>query len=132
MHHRQHRSPGRFSRATAAALAVALPGALLGLTQAPASAAPLPAAYAARAHGDVVDLTADIAGQGSLADLVVGHGLSTVTSTGTTGSSSADSSNLDAGLVFGGLPINPDRASVTAPPSADPPAQDLADVPVDL
>jgi hypothetical protein len=132
MHDRQHRSPGRFSRATAAALAVALPGALLGLTQAPASAAPLPAAYAARAHGDIVDLTADIAGQGSLADLVVGHGLSTVTSTGTTGSSSADSSNLDAGLVFGGLPINPDRASVTAPPSADPPAQDLADVPVDL
>ena len=113
-------------------MGVVLPGALLGLTHAPASAAPLPAAYAAQAHGDIVDLTADIAGQGSLADLVVGHSLSSVTSTGTSGTSSADSSNLDAGLVFGGLPINPDRTSVTAPPTADPPAQDLADIPVDL
>ena len=113
------------------AMAVVLPSATLGLTQSPAAAAPLPATYSAAAHGDIVDLTADVLGQGSLADLVVAHSRSTVTSTSSSGSSSAESANLDAELVFGGLPISPDGVSVTAPPSADPPEEDLVDIPVD-
>ncbi|GAB3033776.1 hypothetical protein GCM10011376_30150 [Nocardioides flavus (ex Wang et al. 2016)] len=113
-------------------MAVALPASLLVLTQAPAAAAPLPAAYAADAHSDIVDLSAQVLDAGDLAGLVVGHSRSTVASTTADGSSTASSANLDADLVFGGVPISPDGTLVTAPPSADPPAEDLADIPVDL
>jgi hypothetical protein len=105
---------------------------LLALAQEPAAAAPLPAAYSADAHADIVDLSAQVLDAGDLAGLVVGHSRSTVASTTSDGTSSAESANLDAGLLFDGLRISPDRVSVTAPPSADPPAEDLLDVPVDL
>lgn len=130
MHARQHRTRGRLSRAAAVATALALPGSLLALTQAPAAAAPLPAAYSADAHGDIVDLTGDVLGL-DVAGLVVGHSRSSVTSTTTDGSSTASSANLDASLVLDGVPITADGTSVTAPPSDDPPAETLADVPVD-
>ncbi|TGN65540.1 Ig-like domain repeat protein [Nocardioides eburneiflavus] len=112
------------------ATALALPGSLLALTQAPAAAAPLPAAYSADAHGDIVDLTGDVLGL-DVAGLVVGHSRSSVTGTTTDGSSTAASANLDASLVLDGVTITADGTSVTAPPSADPPAETLADVPVD-
>jgi hypothetical protein len=131
MHARQRRSGGRFSRAAAVATALALPGSLLALTQAPAAAAPLPAAYSADAHGDIVDLTGDVLGL-DVAGLVVGHSRSSVTSTTADGSSTASSANLDASLVLDGVTITADGTSVTAPPSADPPAEDFADIPVDL
>jgi hypothetical protein len=132
MQARLRRSRGRLSRAAAVTMAVALPGSLLALTQAPAAAAPLPATYSADAHADIVDLSADVLDAGDLAGLVVGHSRSTVTSTSADGSSTAESANLDASLVFGAVPIDPDGTSVTAPPSADPPAEDFADIPVDL
>ncbi|WP_224273947.1 Ig-like domain-containing protein [Nocardioides lacusdianchii] len=113
-------------------MALALPGSLLALTQSPASAAPLPAAYSADAHADIVDLSAQVLDAGDLAGLVVGHSRSTVTSTTTDGTSSAESANLDAGLLFNGLQISPDSVSVAAPPSADPPPEDLLDIPVEL
>jgi hypothetical protein len=113
-------------------MAAVLPGSLLALAQAPAAAAPLPATYSADAHADVLDLSAEVLGAGDLAGLVVGHSRSTVTSTIEDGSSRAESSNLDADLVFGAVPIEPDGSSVTAPPSVDPPAEDFADIPVDL
>lgn len=112
-------------------MAVALPGSLLALTQAPAAAAPLPATYSADAHADIVDLSAEVLDAGDLAGLVVGHSRSTVTSTSADGSSTAESANLDADLVFGAVPIEPDGTSATAPPSADPAAEDFADIPVD-
>ncbi|MCW2736524.1 Ig-like domain-containing protein [Nocardioides sp.] len=121
----------RFTTSTVA-LAVVVPGSLLGLTQAPAAAAPLPAAYAASANADIVDLDAQVLGQGSLANAVIGHSASTVTSTAGGGTSGADSSNLDATLVFGGVPIPVDRETVTAPPTADPPSRALAHLPIDV
>lgn len=128
--HDQHRRSRRFTT-SAAALAVVLPGSLLAMTAAPASAAPLPAAYSAGAHADIVALNADVLGQ-SLAGAAIGHSRSSVASTAGGGTSSARSSNLDASLLFGALPINPDNESVTAPPSADPAARTLADIPIDL
>jgi hypothetical protein len=100
-----HRSSHRLSRAAAVALAVVLPGSFLALTQSPASAAPLPAAYSADAHGDIIELDAQLLGQGSLADAAVGHSSSSVASTSGGGTTTATSANLDGSLVFGGLPI---------------------------
>jgi hypothetical protein len=128
--HDPHRSSHRPSRAAAVALAVALPGSFLALTQSPASAAPLPATYSAAAHGDIIELDAQLLGQGSLADAAVGHSRSSVASTSGGGTTTATSANLDGSLVFGGLPIPVDTETVTAPPSADPPPRVLADVPL--
>ena len=128
-HH--HRRSRRFTT-SAAVMAVVLPGSFLALTAAPASAAPLPATYSADAHADIVELDAQILGQGSLAGAAIGHSRSRVASTAASGTSDAQSSNLDASLLFGALPINPDSETATAPPSADPPARTLLDVPVDL
>jgi hypothetical protein len=108
-------------------MAVVLPGSLLAMTQVPAAAAPLPAAYSADAHGDIVDLdvallTLDIAG------VQVGHSRSTVASTTTDGTSSATSANLGGNLAGTGLVLN--EEAVTAPPSEDPPATTLLGVPL--
>ena len=111
-------------------MAVVLPGSFLALTAAPASAAPLPATYSAAAHGDIVALDAQVLGQGSLANAVIGHSRSTVTSTSATGSSTATSANLDGSALFGAVPLTVDTESVTAPPSADPAPRVLVDVPV--
>lgn len=111
-------------------LAVALPGSLLALTPAPASAAPLPATYSADAHGDIIDLDAQVLGQGSLTNAVVGHSRSTVGSSAGGGSSTAGSSNLDGSALLGNLPLTVDTETVTAAPSADPAARALVDVPV--
>ena len=113
-------------------MAVLLPGAVVGLAQAPTSAAPLPAIYSADAHADIIDLSADVVGAGELAGLVAGHSRSTVNSTLVEDNSTAESANLESSLVFGTETIDPDGTSVTAPPSDNPPAEDFADVPVDL
>ncbi len=114
---------------SAVVLAVVMPGSFLALMQSPASAAPLPATYYADAHADLVDLNAQLAGQGTLAHAVIGHSRSTVASTSGGGSTNATSANLDASLVFDGLPIPVDTESASAPPSVDPPSRVLADVP---
>ncbi|GAB3255602.1 hypothetical protein [Nocardioides dilutus] len=105
--------------ATAAALSLGLPGAS-------AVAAPLPATYDADAHGDIVNLTADIGGQ-SLAEVTVGHSRAT-TDSDAAPRSRGESANLD--LVLGGFPGSVDDAVATAPPSSDPPAATLVDVPL--
>jgi hypothetical protein len=128
--HDPHRSSGRFTRTAAFALAVALPGSFLALTQSPASAAPLPAAYSADAHGDIIELDAQVLGQGSLANAAIGHSRSTVSSTAAAGSSTATSSNLDGTALFGNLPLTVDTETVTAPPTADRAPRVLVDVPV--
>ncbi|WP_322921838.1 Ig-like domain-containing protein [Nocardioides renjunii] len=115
-------------------MAVVLPGSLLGLTAAPASAAPLPAAYSGSAHADIVDLSADLLAPlapGSVADVEIGHSRSAVTSAASgSGSSTATSSNLDADLLFGNVPIQTDSQTATAPPSSDPAPETLAPVPL--
>lgn len=119
----------RFTTSTVA-LAVVLPGSLLALTTSPASAAPLPATYSADAHADLIELDAQLLGQGSLANAAIGHSRSSVSSAGGGGgSSTASSSNLDGSALFGGLPLTVDTETVTAAPSADPPARVLVPVP---
>jgi hypothetical protein len=103
---------------------------LVSSTASAASAAPLPAAYSADAHADIVDLDAQVLSQGSLAGAVIGHSRSTVASTSGGGSSTAASANLDGSLLFGNVPVPVDTETVTAPPSADPPSRTLAPVPV--
>ncbi|WP_246856136.1 Ig-like domain-containing protein [Nocardioides xinjiangensis] len=108
-------------------MAVALPASVLALTQAPASAAPLPAPYSATAHGDIVDLDVDLLGL-DLAGVQVGHSLSTVASTATGGSSTATSANVGGSLADTGLTL--DEQTATAPPSQDPAAETLLAVPL--
>ncbi|SFB44203.1 hypothetical protein SAMN05192575_112125, partial [Nocardioides alpinus] len=99
MHSLDHGRRSRRFTTSAALMAVVLPGSLLALTAAPASAAPLPAAYSADAHADIVELDAQVLGQGSLADAAIGHSRSSVASTSAGGTSDARSSNLDAALL---------------------------------
>jgi hypothetical protein len=106
-------------------MAVALPGSFLGLTQEPALAAPLPAAYTADAHADLVDLDVDLLTL-DLAGVQVGHSRSTVASTTADGTSTASSANLGGSLAGTGLLL--DERRVSAPPSQDPPAGALLDV----
>ncbi|MBS2938205.1 hypothetical protein KDN32_10660 [Nocardioides sp. J2M5] len=127
-----HARTPRRSAAAGVVLALLAPTALVTLGQSAASAAPLPATYGATAHGDIVDLDARVLGTGSLAGAVIGHSRSTVASTASGGTSDATSANLDAQLLFGGVPITPDRESATAPPSSDPPERSLVDLPLDL
>lgn len=131
-HH--HRRPSRrFTRGAAVTLAVVLPGSFLALTQSPASAAPLPATYSADAHADIVDLTADALeplAPGSVAQAKIAHSRSSASSTSGGGTTTASSANLDGNLVFGNVPVPVDTETVTAPPSADPPARELAGVPL--
>lgn len=125
----QRRLTGRFTRGAAVALAVVLPGSLLALTQSPASAAPLPATYSADAHADLVDLSADVLAPlapGSLAQARVGHSRSSASSTSGGGTTTASSANLDGTLLLDNVPVPVDTETVTAPPSADPPARVLA------
>ncbi|UFN44868.1 Ig-like domain-containing protein [Nocardioides okcheonensis] len=124
------RTPRR-SAAAGVVLALLAPTALVTLAQ-PATAQPLPATYGATAHGDIVDLDAQVLGTGSLAGAVIGHSRSTVASDSGGGTSDATSANLDAQLLFGGVPIAPDRETATAPPSSDPPERTLVDLPLDL
>ena len=129
----QHRPPGWLTTGVVAALAVALPGSFLALTQVPAAAAPLPATYSADAHADIVDLSADLLAPlapGSIAGATIGHSRSSVGSTSATGGSTAGSSNLDGALVFGNVPIPVDTETVSAPPSADPAERVLLPVPL--
>ncbi len=126
-----HRRRSRRLTTSAVALAVVVPGSFLALTQASASAAPLPATYSGSAHADIIDLDAQLAGQGSLANAVVGHSRSTVGSTAAGGSSGASSSNLDGSLLLGNVPLAADTETVTAPPSANPPARVLVPIPAD-
>lgn len=97
---------------------------------APAAAAPLPAPYAASAQGDLVGLTAAITGVGSVADAKIGHSESRVNSTLPTDNSVAESANLDAEILFGGLPLPVDTETATARPSENPPARALLGVPL--
>ena len=122
-----HRSSGRLSRTVAVSLAVVVPGSFLALTQAPASAAPLPATYSAAAHADIVELDAALLGE-ELAGLAVGHSRSTVTSTSAAGGSTATSANVGGSLV--GTDVVLDEESASAPPSANPGAQTLLPVPL--
>jgi hypothetical protein len=122
-----HRSSGRLSRTAAGALAVVVPGSFLALTQAPASAAPLPATYSAAAHSDIVELDAALLGE-ELAGLAVGHSRSTVTSTSAAAGSTATSANVGGSLV--GTDVVLDEESASAPPSANPGAQTLLPVPL--
>ena len=68
----RRRLSGRITRGAAVAMAVALPGSFLALTQSPASAAPLPATYSAHAHADLVDLTAEIKARSNPTDVKSG------------------------------------------------------------
>ncbi len=130
MHPPQHRRPShRFTRGAAVALAVTLPGSLLGLAQSPATAAALPAAYSGSADADIVGLSADLLSPvgGTLAAATIGHSESSATSATTgSGGSTARSANLEASLLFGGLPVPVDSETVSAPPSADPGPRTLA------
>jgi hypothetical protein len=131
----QHRLSNRFTRGAAVAVALALPGSFLAMTQSTASAAPLPAAYSADAHADIVTLRADLLGAlppGPLADAKIGHSQSTVTSTSGGGSATASSANLDGSALFGAVPLSVDTETVTAPDTKNPPARDLATIPLDL
>ena len=91
--HLHDRRRSRWLSATATAMAVALPGSVLALTQAPASAAPLPAPYSADAHADIVTLDTNLLGQ-ELLGLDVGHSRSTVATDTTSVTSTATSANL--------------------------------------
>jgi hypothetical protein len=117
MHTKNTNRPGsRFSKA-AVALAVVVPGSVLGLTQSSATAAPLPATYSAGASADIVTLGVTAAGT-SVANAQIGHSSSTVTSSGASGgSSTSESANLAAQLG-GTIPVPVDSVSLTAPPSA--------------
>ncbi|MET0190260.1 MAG: Ig-like domain-containing protein, partial [Pseudonocardia sediminis] len=95
--------------------------------QAPAAAAPLPATYAAQAHGDIVDLDVDLLGL-DLAGVQVGHSRTAVTSTTADGTSTASSANLGGSLLGTGLVL--DEQTAAAPPSQDPAAETLLGVPL--
>ena len=125
--HLHDRRRSRWLSATATAMAVALPGSVLALTQAPASAAPLPAPYSADAHADIVTLDTNLLGQ-ELLGLDVGHSRSTVATDTTSGSSTATSANLGGSLV--GTDLELDEEAVTAPVSDDPLARTLLGVPL--
>lgn len=127
------RSSSRFSRAAAVAVAVALPGSFLAMTQSPASAAPLPATYSADAHTDILNLSADVLAPlapGPLAQARIGHSRSSISSTAGGGTTTASSANLDGSLVFDNVPIPVDAETVTAPPSADPAPRVLVPLPL--
>ncbi len=111
------------------AVALAVPGSLLAMAHTSASAAPLPATYSADAHADIIGLGAQVLGQGSLADLKVGHSRSSVDSTGSPIASRATSSNLDGSALLDNVPLTVDSQTATAPPTSDPAPRTLAAVP---
>ena len=90
-----------------------------------ATAAPLPATYAASAHADLVGADVSLALQ-SVLGLKVGHALSNVDSTANP-ASVAESANIDAAI--GGFPIPIDKQTATAPPTNDPAQDTLLPVP---
>jgi hypothetical protein len=90
-----------------------------------ATAAPLPATYAASAHADLVGADVSVVLQ-SVVGLKVGHALSTVDSTANP-ASVAESANIDAAI--GGFPIPIDKQTATAPPTDDPAQDTLLPVP---
>lgn len=134
MHPHRHRPSRRLTRAAAAALAVALPASVLGVTEQNASAAPLPAAFSASAGSDILALSADLLpplAPGPLATVVIGRSTSSVTGNANgTGGSTATSANVDGTLVFNNVPVPLDTETSSAPPSADPPARTLLPVPL--
>ena len=110
-------------RAPVAVLTAAL---TIAVPTASAQAAPLPATYDSAAHGDIVNLTASVAGQ-SLAEVTLGHSHAVTDAEGTP-RSLGESANID--LVAGGFPGSVDDEVATAPPSSDPPLATLVDVPL--
>ena len=125
----QHRLSNRFTKGAAVAVALALPGSFLAMTQTSASAAPLPATYSADAHADIIGLGTQILGQGSLVDLKVGHSQSTVNSTGSPIASSATSANVAGNALLNNVPLTVDSQTATAPPTSDPAPRVLVPVP---
>lgn len=137
-----HRPLHRFTLASTAMVTGA--GLALVAAPTPARAAPLPAPYSGEAHADLVNLTADLAGQ-SIADAYVGHsrvvvdseGGLTATETGDPVDPAkrvrAESSNVDVQLFTDvpGIPnIQPDHLVAQAPASEDPPPETLLPVPL--
>jgi hypothetical protein len=110
------------SAATTVALA---PVVALSLGQAPAQAAPLPAPYDATARGDLVGLTANLAGA-SLAGATIGQSLADVSSTRANGNAVGESSNVAATIA--GFPVTVDRERAVAPPTTNPPQRSLLGV----
>lgn len=101
----------------------------LSLATPAAVAAPLPAPYSASAHGDLVELSANIAGLGDLAAVKIAHSSATADSNPTlVDNSVAESKNVEAAVA--GFPIPVDTATATAPPSEDPPSRALLAVPL--
>lgn len=121
---------GRRPRRLLAALgsAALVTATLAAATGAPAAADPLPAPYSGAAHGDLVNLTAELAGF-SLAEVYVGHSEVTADSAAATGPKvRSTSSNVELGLLGTSLPI--DSQEATAPPTSDPARETL--IPLDL
>jgi hypothetical protein len=92
----------------------------------PAAQAPLPTQYSGAAHGDIVNLDADLA-NGDLADLVVGH---SAVAADTQASPRVKSTSANLGLALGGAGGALDELVATAPPPSDPPERTL--LPLDL
>ncbi|HYG93450.1 MAG TPA: hypothetical protein VD859_07635 [Nocardioides sp.] len=122
------------SLATAAALVLTAP-------VAPAHADPLPAPYDADAHGDLVNLEANLLG-GSLANVYVGHSqVRTDSEGGLTGIEGGPtppanarvhsvSSNADIQLLGDNPTIQTDYVDAAAPPPTDPPRETLLPLPL--
>lgn len=83
----------------------------------PAQAAPLPAAYDASAHADLIGLGLDAIAL-DLADLRLGHTRATVDAAPGTDTATAESANLEAAVLGLDLPI--DAQTVSAPPPPTP------------
>ena len=101
----------------------------------PADAAP-PGEYDAVAHGDLYRLDAldalpaVLPGGGSVADLAIAHARSAADSNASQ-RATAQSSNLEATVLFGNVPIDPDSEQATAPPTQGPRERELLAVPLD-
>ncbi|WP_414858370.1 hypothetical protein, partial [Nocardioides sp. Root240] len=93
-----------------------------------AHAAPLPAAYAATAHGDLVHVGASLGVLGSLAQVPLGHAATDVDSGRASADVTAEASNVDVSLLT--LPITVDDTTATAEPDQDPAGEDLLAVPL--
>lgn len=120
----------RTSRLLASITTLALvPGIVVLSAAPPAAAAPLPAPYAASAHGDLVGVSADLLGIGSLANARIGHSETTADSDPLAADNAvAESANLDATIVGFPVPVDPEIA--TAPPSQNPDPRTLLAVPL--
>ncbi|NYE38731.1 hypothetical protein F4692_003882 [Nocardioides cavernae] len=127
MHLGTRRPAAAIRRVVAATAALALPMSALTLALAapPASAAPLPAPFDASARGDLVGLTASLAGA-SLAGATIGQSLADVSSTRANGNAVGESSNVAASIA--GFPVTVDRARAVAPPSTNPDQRSLLGV----